>query len=226
MQVIKSTDPSEGVSDLSARLNSALLEGKRVLWLISGGSNINAAVNIMKQVPDNHSDQLTISLIDERFGEPGHQDSNFQQLLVAGFEPKRAHLISILKSGLSLENTAKEFEKILQNTLSSVDLSVGLVGIGEDCHIAGILPNSRAAIENEKYVCAYKSEPYERVTTTFILLEKLDIIYAFAFGANKSTALIEATEGNLSPIEKPAVILRDLKESYIYSDQVGEQKHG
>ena len=225
MQVIKSTDPSDGVSDLSARLNQALSEGKKILWLISGGSNIRSAVNIMDHVPDNYSDQLTISLIDERYGEPGHQDSNFQQLLVAGFNPKRANLIPILKSGLGFEDTAKEYEKTLDNNLSRVDLSIALLGIGEDCHIAGILPNSASAIENEKYVSAYKSEPYDRITTTFILLEKLDICYAFAFGANKRSALLDATTGNYSPVEKPATILRNLKEVYLYSDQAGEEKH-
>ena len=80
-------------------------------------------------------------------------------------------------------------------------------------------------IENEKYIAAYKSETYERITATFILLEKLDIVYAFAFGPNKRTALLEATEGSYSVIEKPGTILRDLKEAYLYSDQVGEEKH-
>jgi 6-phosphogluconolactonase/glucosamine-6-phosphate isomerase/deaminase len=225
MQVIKSTDPSDGVSDLSARLNSALTEGKKILWLISGGSNINSAVKIMNEVPEKHSDQLTISLIDERYGEPGHQDSNFQQLLIAGFNPKRANLIPVLKSGLDLEHTAKEYEKTLENNLSRADLTIGLLGIGEDCHIAGILPNSNAAIENERYVTAYKSETYNRITTTFTLLQELDIVYAFAFGLNKITALKEVTEGSYSAIEKPAIILRDLKEAYLYSDQVGEEKH-
>lgn len=225
MQIIKSTDPNDGVNDLSARINSALSEGKKILWLISGGSNIAAAITVMKNVPGNQSDQLTISLIDERYGEPGHQDSNFQQLLIAGFDPKRANLIPVLKAGLTLEETAEEYEKTLDNHLSRADLTIGLLGIGADCHIAGILPNSAAAIENEKYVAAYKSDPYERITTTFILLEKLDISYAFAFGENKRTALIEATEGNYSPVEKPAVILRNLKEAYLYSDQVGEESH-
>jgi len=225
MQVIKSTDPSDGVSDLSARLNSALTEGKKILWLISGGSNINSAVKIMHEVPEKHSDQLTIALIDERYGEPGHQDSNFQQLLIAGFNPKRANLLPVLKSGLDFEHTAKEYEKTLENNLSRADLTIGLLGIGEDCHIAGILPNSNAAIENEKYVTAYKSETYKRITTTFTLLGELDIVYAFAFGPNKITALKEVTEGSYSVIEKPATILRDLKEAYLYSDQVGEEKH-
>lgn len=225
MQVIKSADPEDGVNDLSTRMNDALKKGRRVLWLVSGGSNITSAVEIMRRVSTEDSRKLYISLIDERYGEPGHQNSNLQQLLIAGFEPKKAQLIPVLEKGLSLEETARSYEKVLINHLEKTDMSIGLLGIGADCHIAGILPNSSAAIENEKYVAAYNSDNYERVTTTFPLIEKLDICYAFAFGEGKNQALNEVMEGSHSLVEKPALILRELKESYLYSDQVGEDIH-
>ena len=226
MQIIKSSNQEDGINDLSSRLNNYLEEGKKVLWLISGGSNINAASEIMRRVPENHSDQLIISLIDERYGDPGHQDSNFQQLLIAGFDKKRARLVPVLSNGLSLEETASKFEDFLADTINNVDISIGLLGIGEDCHIAGILPNSNAATENESLVAAYDGGLYKRITTTFQLIEKLGICYAFAFGDNKNQALQELIEGKHSTVEKPAVILRELKEAYLYSDQVGETRDG
>lgn len=226
MQVIKSPNQEDGIEDLSSRLNQSLNEGKRILWLISGGSNINAACEIMRRVPDNHSDQLIISLIDERYGEPGHQDSNFQQLLIAGFNKKRAQLVPVLYKGLSLEDTASKYEEFLADATNNVDTSIGLLGIGDDCHIAGILPNSNAATEKESLVAAYNGGQYQRITTTFQLLEKLTICYAFAFGDNKNQALTEVIEGKHSIVEKPALILRELNESYLYSDQVGNTKDG
>jgi 6-phosphogluconolactonase/glucosamine-6-phosphate isomerase/deaminase len=193
--------------------------------LISGGSNINAATQIMQRVPEDVSDKLIISLIDERYGEVGHLDSNFQQLLTAGFEPKRAKLVPVLQKNLDITETADRFEEFLADTINNVDLTIGLLGVGPDCHIAGILPNSNAAVENERLVSAYESSPYKRITTTFQLLRKIDICYAFAFGDNKNQALHDATNESGSLIEKPAKILNNLKEAYLYTDQVGDNQN-
>ena len=223
MQVIKSTDWADGVADLSARIIDALTSNKKVLWLLSGGSNIDASVKIMEQIPDELSVGLIVGLIDERFGLPGHQDSNMQQLLTSGFRAKHAKLIPILQPGLDLERTVEEYEKAVIQALRQADVSIAQLGIGEDCHIAGILPNSAAALETENFIKSYKSDPYTRITLTFPGLEKIDICYAFAFGENKKQALNEIINESHSIVEKPGTILRDLDEVYIYSDQAGEE---
>src|SRR5258708_2139506 len=78
-----------------------LQEQKTVLWLISGGSNIKIATAVMAKLIGNESN-LWVTLTDERYGKVGHPDSNWQQLLEAGFDPGHAKTYPILRTGLDL----------------------------------------------------------------------------------------------------------------------------
>src|SRR5258706_7607481 len=99
---------AEGEQALQAKLEAALKDGKRVLWFISGGSNIPVTVHVLDALPDELTRNLTIMPVDERYGPVGHKDSNAQQLHETGFQPKQATFIPILDGG-GLAETAKQF---------------------------------------------------------------------------------------------------------------------
>jgi 6-phosphogluconolactonase/glucosamine-6-phosphate isomerase/deaminase len=70
-----------------------LFKGQKVLWLVGGGSGIKVAVaasQILKK--QSNLSSLTFTLTDERFGAVGHGDSNWKQLLEAGFSLPGAQL--------------------------------------------------------------------------------------------------------------------------------------
>jgi 6-phosphogluconolactonase len=216
------TDNATASSDLANRLNAELIQRKTVLWLISGGSNIQAAANILAAIQPELTANLLIMPVDERYGEPGHPDSNWYQFITAAGDTKQAQLYPVLMPGRTLEQTANFYEDIAAAAFRRADVSIALLGVGTDGHIAGILPNSPAAHEEEKLVSAYVSDPYERLTLTFPALSQVTGIYAFAFGETKFEALTQLQEQLHSIIEQPVQFLKPLQDAYLYNDLKGE----
>jgi len=224
MKYILTAGWDDGVADLTERLIKELSGGKRVLWLLSGGSNVPASVQIMGNISEDLSKGLSVSLADERYGAPGHADSNWEQLLQAGFKAKRAAMLPVLRPGASFEQTIESYGELIDKAFSANDIIIAQLGIGSDCHIAGILPGSPAASETTALVTGYQAPPLSRLTLTFPALRGVTAAYAFAFGKPKRAALESLQTGSSGLSEKPARILNELTEAYMYSDQAG--KHG
>lgn len=220
MRFILEVDIDSGLRDLSRRLIKELKENKNILWLVSGGSNVPSAVKVMATIPAEFQMQLTIMPIDERYGEVGHNDSNYQQLLTAGFKPGEAIFLRILESGLSLDETVSRFKSIAGQAFEEADAVIALAGIGADGHIAGILPNSPPSHEPQKYVVGYEADRYARLTLTFPALRRINAAYVYAYGESKKQALSQLKLERLTLEEQPAQILKELSEAYIYNDQV------
>lgn len=224
MKYILTAGWDDGVADLTERLIKELAGGKRVLWLLSGGSNVPASVQIMGSISEDLSEGLSVSLADERYGRPGHGDSNWEQLLQAGFKARRATMLPVLLPGASFEQTIESYRKLADEAFSGNDVIIAQLGIGSDCHIAGILPGSAAASETTALVAGYQAPPLSRLTLTFPALRRVTAAYAFAFGKPKRPALESLQAGLSGLIEQPAQILNELPEAYMYNDQVGS--HG
>jgi 6-phosphogluconolactonase/glucosamine-6-phosphate isomerase/deaminase len=221
MRYILTSGWDDGVADLTDRLVRELGAGNRVLWLVSGGSNIEASLQIMDNISDDLSRRLSVMPADERYGEPGHPDSNWARLMAKGFQPKQAKLLPVLEAGLGLEQTVKHYEQLAEQAFARNDLVIAQLGIGEDGHVAGILPGSPAT-EATGLISGYDSPPYRRMTLTFPGLQRVRAAYVFAFGPNKQPALQALHDQPMNRTEQPAQILKQLPEAYIYSDQVGE----
>lgn len=222
MKFLKVENAQPGIDALGARLIKELGNGNKVLWFVSGGSNVSASVQVMDSLDDELTERLSILLIDERFGIPGHRDSNYKQLHDAGFEHKQAAFTPVLAEGLTLQETAQRYSEIVERALDHADIVIAQLGIGGDGHISGILPHS-PAINASQLVAAYVSEPYERITTTFPALRRIDIDYSFVFGKDKQPMLSRLMDEDLPLEEQPSQILKELKEAYVYNDQVGKE---
>ena len=221
MKYILTAAWDDGVADLTARLVRELAAGKKVLWLLSGGSNIATSAQIMDNISASQSKHLTVSLIDERYGEPGHADSNWAQLMQAGFKGKQATLLPVLKEGAGFEQTLEDYTKLAEQAFDGNDVIIAQLGIGPDGHVAGILPDS-PAVTAQGMVAGYDAPPLRRLTLTFPALRRVQAAYVFAFGKPKHKALTMLRDGALPLAEQPAQILKELSEAYLYSDQVGE----
>lgn len=222
MQFILSLGWEEGIADLTKRLVDELSAGRKVTWLVSGGSNIPASVKVMDSIAADLSGSLTVLLADERYGPVGHPDSNWAQLLQAGFNGKAATLLPVLQTEGSLDEAAKHYKVLAEQALNAQQTVIAQLGIGTDGHLAGILPNSPAAT-SEELVVAYQSEPYQRLTLGFAALATIQAAYCFAFGEGKHQALQTLHDQTLDLAEQPAQILKQLPEAYVYNDQVGVQ---
>jgi len=222
MKFILTRDSFQAETDISERLIQQLSAGKKVLWLTSGGSNVVPQVNILKNIPDELTSNLTIMPNDERYGPVGHQDSNWQEMLDAGLEGKSALLLPVLRDGLDFEETAKTFEETARSTFENNDVVISQLGMGPDGHVSGILPGTAAANEQSAWVVAYEHPPFRRITLTFPAISQVDAVYLLAYGETKKPMLENLRDEDLPLSEQPAQILKRIEESYIYNDQIGE----
>jgi 6-phosphogluconolactonase/glucosamine-6-phosphate isomerase/deaminase len=221
MQFIR-TELSNAIRDLAERLVKELNQDRQILWLLSGGSNVGASVEIMNKIPSTLSQKLNLLLVDERYGPAGHRDSNWQQLLEAGFQLKQAAAWPVLNESLSFSDTEARYNDLAAECFQKSDIIIAQLGIGNDGHIAGILPESIAASEQQALVVGYEGGTYKRLTMSFPALQNCDAVYVFAYGESKAEALGKLHDQQLPWAEQPAQMLKQLPEAYIYNDQIGE----
>ena len=210
----------DGVQPLAERLTRELSAGKRVLWLVPGGSNIILSAEVSRRLPADLTTHLSIMLTDERYGEVGHKDSNTVQLDIAGFTPGRAQMHAVLQPGLSLQDTVTRYARDFELATQANDLIIGQFGMGPDGHLAGILPHS-AAVQAAQLTFGYEAPGFTRITLTPPAIQRVDTLYLFAFGREKLEALDNLKSKDLSLDDQPAQLLKQIPESYVYNDQVG-----
>ncbi len=194
---------------------------QRVLWLVTGGSNIKLSVAIMDQLPEELTKKLAVGLTDERFGPTGHPDSNLQQLFSAGFKPKQATVVPVLTPGLPLDATKERYEELIHTTFDAADVVIAQFGIGPDGHIAGVLPDT-PGVASKDLVVAYETPTFNRISLTLEAIKRIPIAYAFSFGEERHDALDKLCNKDIPLSDEPSQILKQVGESYVYNDQVGE----
>lgn len=220
LQFHKLPDKTFASKVIAKRLHEELSAKKRVLWLLSGGSNIAIEVAALRELPSRLRPNLTIMLSDERFGPYGHKDSNLQQLSDAGFDAHGAKVIPVLvPESLPLETTITHYEDNIRQALATTDVCIAQLGMGSDGHIAGILPGS-PAIHAKSLVTRYTTESFDRITLTLQALQQVTATYVFAFGPDKRAQLVRLRDASLPVDEQPAQILKQFAESYVYNDQI------
>lgn len=200
-------------------ISNALESEKRVLWLVSGGSAIDIAVEVAKRLID--TDSLLVMQVDERYGEVGHSGSNWQKLREAGFEDMGFKCRPVL-SGKDLDSTVQDYTEALEAAFSEYDYKIGLFGIGADGHTAGILPGSPAS-ESKELVSTFQGPDYQRITITPVAIARLDSAIASAFGDVKAETL-RNLQKDIPVNVQSAQLLKTVKDAWIYNDQIGEKE--
>lgn len=218
MEFQKISDSQPVISYLVRTLKT-YLSGGRVLWLVPGGSSVAIAAAVSQQLRDVDTSYLTITLTDERYGVEGHPDSNWQQLLNAGFSFGNAAKLPVL-SGRNMSETVQDFSKSLEKTLGSVDYRLGFFGMGADGHTAGILPES-PAVYDENFASGYDAGNFMRITMTPKAITYLDETIVYATGEAKREALLNLNLENLPLDKQPAQIHKQIAKCTVFNDQIG-----
>lgn len=220
MEFIKSEDYRRGSEDLAKRIVSELIQGKKVLWLLTGGSSVSSSVEALRIIKENVRDlvNLAVTLTDERYGQVGHKDSSWQKLIDSGFDFSGLNALPVIL-GLSFEETAHEWERHVSEAFISSDIVIAQFGVGRDMHIAGILPASPAT-GDRGLVSYYRSGTFERITLTFEAIKHVNAAYVFIFGEPKREAVQELRVSDAPLDLKPANILKFLPEVFVYLDNV------
>lgn len=219
--IFSRSEAKAAVHAIAELLLSELGAGKNVLWLVSGGSAIEAQVSTLNTVKRANPDalaSLTILPIDERFGAYGHEASNSAQMRQAGFAPEAATWIDILEGSPSFEQAARSYANHLSAALASAQMVVATLGLGPDAHTAGLLPHSPAVSDTTSEIVAYSWTDYTRLTTGIAPFKHIDIAFVLAYGETKKRAL-ERLHANVEVIEElPSKVLYEIPSVTVYND--------
>lgn len=220
MDFILDVSTELGGEQLRAEIAELLLAGNKVLWLVSGGSNIQISTQVMDSLGAVANQNLTVMLMDERYGEVGHAASNWRQLEQAGFTFDKVRAVPILETGVTREETTAAFARRAEQEFKMADVIIGQFGMGKDGHVAGILPYSPATADGQIWAVDYEGGAYQRITLSFFALAQIHIAYAFIYGADKKPALARLKNENLGLAEQPAQILKAIERVCVYNDQI------
>lgn len=216
MNIVTTNDPAVPAKYLAERIIEKLESGKKVFWFITGGSSIEVQILAAEIIAKHPHQNLTVTLSDERFGDVGHKDSNWQKTLDGGFRLPEAKLIPIL-TGESRDNAVARWNTSLTEELSRADYKIGLIGVGPDGHVSGILPHTEA-VNAKGLSVGYKTEKFERITTTPEAISKLDEAITFMQGEAKWSVVKDLAERNIEIFEQPAQILKSIPNLTIFTD--------
>lgn len=219
MKFIKSKDTKHLEDTLVATVIEYLADELKVVLFVPGGSNIAVVVSAVKRLADEkNSDRLILMLSDERYGDIGHSDSNYEQFRRAGI----SHNVTFipLLDGSNFEDTIAHANTLYQKMLAEAGAVVAFLGMGPDSHIAGILPHA-PVIESGNVVDGYDGGTYRRITLTPLGLSMMSNIIVGTFGKEKQQAL-EALKHEEAPVEdQPVQFLKTLENVLVFNDHVG-----
>lgn len=209
------------------------VDSKTALFL-SGGKTPKALYQTLSQ--EQIIKPASVGLIDERFGEVMHENSNEKMIsdtgLIGYLQKIDVQFFPILQKGLSREATADTYDQTVRDIFFHTQKNVGILGVGTDGHIAGIAPNRKdftnplfAETKNHVFVSSFndiKGVYKERISLTFAGLSLLDFILVFVFGKDKKKPLsdifakgsLEEVPGrflNMSEASKKTLIITDQK---------------
>lgn len=215
-------DSNDLVPYLADTLKKHLAAGESVLWLIPGGSGIDAAIQVAQHLESQDLTQLYVTLTDERYGDLGHADENWQQLLDKGFSLPGAQLYRVLQQGLDRQQTADAFAETINTFMQKTDYAIGYFGIGADGHTAGIKPKT-VAVTAEALAVGYEGPDFQRITMTFAAIKGLDEAVVYAVGDAKWQVIQNLLHDDLALDEQPAQILNRVPKVTIFTDYVEEK---
>lgn len=186
-----------------------------LLVLLSGGSNAELGAKINAELSTNVVNKLTFALIDERYGEVGHPNSNWTKLIQSGFNENKFPTINVL-DGSDINTATISYQSRLAAAMNDHKYVVGIFGLGSDGHTAGILPYS-SVLTSPSIIDCYAADDFQRITITPASIKNFTHGYCLAYGGQKQQQIIRLTT-EVDPSEQPAQLLKKIPEITIFSD--------
>ncbi len=230
VEVIVSDNPREAagkaISDLFERY-----AGTEMLFVVAGGSSLGVLDHVSEE---NLSSEMTVVVTDERVSDE-LDINNYAQLQATPFWNKLVRHDAFSIPTELLGRTSAELRDSYDAALKKwredfpKGIVIGLYGIGEDGHTAGIIPGVYSDKEFDgRYQGARWAEELEaldrgtfpsRVTTTLSFMRDcVDVAVFFASGKAKESALKRALATDGSVYETPARVMHEMKKAAVFTD--------
>src|SRR3990167_7494334 len=204
-------DKSEG--QIKAHDILKRLVDKHTLLALSGGTSVDYRKMLVEStdvIPG------AICVVDERYGEEFHRDSNELLLKNQGIkdfaDEECIETHKILKGKGFLE-TAKIYEEEIEDLFKRFKKRVGVMGVGTNLHTAGIFPFSVAAHSPDFVVAEEVDGKFpKRITLTMRALGEFTNFLILMFGEEKKEVLRILLDDEVNDMQKyPAIFYRKYK---------------
>ncbi len=202
IEIYKANNHDEASSCLSNLIanNIIISENKDYSIGLSGGNTPKLAYSMMLNDIKDFSNVI-LWTIDDRWLPLTDENSN-QKMINSKFEQTDAKILSIKYSGDNPMQDADFYSKSLKENINNFDS--GVIGLGDDGHIASLFPNTAGLNENEKLIIANEVNIISkwRISSTFKLLSSISNLYLLVTGEDKKEILKKALNGSGLPINK------------------------
>lgn len=203
---------------------------QKTLFLLSGGSVVKIHSDLAKFINNSklNFDFLAFAQVDERFQSGRMEDINAYQIEKSGLwevcKKKNIPYDLISQEG-TLEQAAKKYNRRLQEFFEHFTYKIGVLGIGEDAHTAGLLPGYETSWNVNSQVVGYELEGLfrQRITITPKALLQLDQAIVVVVGGKKKEAVKNVINPlNIDNFDKyPAAILQKINRVDLFTDISG-----
>jgi 6-phosphogluconolactonase len=229
---------------LSKEIKDTLSNHNVVLYL-SGGSALalypylaKALIKLCKTSVDDDMMNLAILQVDERFEPKNDEDSNALQIEKTGLwrscdktgvehymitkERVMEDAVDFYNTTLKKFNTSRmpQFNKDGTQRKKTM-YQIGIFGIGEDGHTAGLLPGYQKIWDVDESYVGYENEGKfkKRITMTPALIRQMDFAIVVAKGEKKKKVVKKLVDPKGERLDEfPAGILRKIKTVEVYTD--------
>ena len=195
-----------------------------VLLFLSGGSAIEQEVAMLKSFSQSQKERITLSMVDERAVPYESVDSNWGSILQLYPEIEDEFDYITINPEKDPGEAAIELSTELNTVIVNFDQVIGIYGVGEDGHTAGMQPMdedefTERFLQPHVYACYYEGQDFPRVTTTNAVIKKLDHCLVYAVGKGKKSVL-EDLQDEVPAHEMPSQLLKNAKKLTVYTDQI------
>lgn len=167
-----------------------------------------------------------ICVVDERYGEEFHENSNeflFKNATLFDYLNDRSKSLYKVLHGKDFGQTVHDYNGVIEQLFEKFPKKVGVMGVGTNMHTAGIFPNSEAAHSPNFAVGETVDDKFpQRITMTLKALGEFTSFIVLVFGEEKKEVVKKMLDENQNDMQKyPAIFYRKSPaKSYLITDQV------
>tara|TARA_B000000565_G_scaffold34101_1_gene22677 strand:- start:7019 stop:7726 length:708 start_codon:yes stop_codon:yes gene_type:complete len=202
IEIYKANNHEEASSCLSNLIATNIMDSKSNDFSIglSGGSTPKLAYSMMLNDISDFSN-ITLWTIDDRWVPLTDENSN-QKMINSNFSQTNSKILAIKYSGDNPHEDAELYSQSLKENITTFDS--GVIGLGDDGHIASLFPNTAGLEETDNLFIANEVNIISkwRITSTFKLLSNISNLYLLVTGENKKDILSKALNGSDLPVNK------------------------
>jgi len=205
---------------ISKTISETLKKQEKFTWVLSGGNTPKPVYELLssmhyrelidwKKIHFFWGDERAVPFADNR----NNAKMAYETLL--NNVPVVVEQIHVMRTDISPEQSAIEYEKILREYFPSFDVSpftfdLVLLGMGEDGHTLSLFPGTEVVHEENAWTKAFflKAQDMYRITLTKSIVNHSSKIAFLTTGENKADALHEVIEGKYNPDLYPAQVIK------------------